>query len=210
MTLLLVCAVTFVATLVFGSIFEWTLHRYVMHRPVGNSKIGRYAHTAHTLVHHHKFKGDSSYHLDGHEEDKEYISMAWWNSIAITFGGVIPHAIVSWHIGYIKPIMWTGVVTVFCYYLVYESIHWCMHRPRETRRFFERIFLPFKWLNGHHILHHRYMDNNLNVVFPLADWMFGTLLLRSRMRFDQPRGPLVPDVQPLDGRPRSAILEFMQ
>ena len=40
-------------------------------------------------------------------------------------------------------------------------------------------------LNGHHLLHHRYMNKNFNVVLPLADLCLGTLLLRSKIAFAQ-------------------------
>jgi sterol desaturase/sphingolipid hydroxylase (fatty acid hydroxylase superfamily) len=68
-----------------------------------------------------------------------------------------------------------------------------MHLPRK--RVLERSGLFFR-LNGHHILHHRYMHKNFNVVFPLADFCLGTLLLRSKIAFPQPVGAAVPDLQP--------------
>jgi sterol desaturase/sphingolipid hydroxylase (fatty acid hydroxylase superfamily) len=54
----------------------------------------------------------------------------------------------------------------------------------------------FYRLNGHHLLHHRYMQKNFNVVLPLADLLLGTLRLRAKFAFAQPHGPSVPDVQP--------------
>jgi len=55
----------------------------------------------------------------------------------------------------------------------------------------------FRRLNGHHLLHHRYMHKNFNVVFPVADFLLGTLVVRAKTRFAQPTGPAIPDVQPL-------------
>jgi hypothetical protein len=40
------------------------------------------------------------------------------------------------------------------------------------------------------------MHKNYNVVFPLADLLLGTLLLRSKVKFKQAEGPSVPNVQP--------------
>lgn len=79
-----------------------------------------------------------------------------------------------------------------------------MHLPR--RRNVERTGLFFR-LNGHHLLHHRYMHKNFNVVFPLADLLLGTLLLRSKVTFAQARGASVPDVQPhvKKSRPQRAL-----
>ena len=79
------------------------------------------------------------------------------------------------------------------YYVAYEYIHWCMHLPKK--RNIERSGIYFR-LNGHHLLHHRYMHKNFNVVMPLADLLLGTLLLRSKVHFKQAVGEAVPDVQP--------------
>ena len=68
-----------------------------------------------------------------------------------------------------------------------------MHLPK-TRRL-EKSWVFYR-LNGHHLLHHRYMHKNFNVVFPLADLLLGTLMPRAKTRFAQARGPSVPDVQP--------------
>jgi hypothetical protein len=46
------------------------------------------------------------------------------------------------------------------------------------------------------------MHKNFNVVIPLADLCLGTLLRRSKVRFAQPHGPSVPNVQP-----RESILQ---
>jgi len=87
------------------------------------------------------------------------------------------------------------------YYGAYEYMHWCMHLPRK--RNIERSGIFFR-LNGHHLLHHRYMGKNFNVVLPLADLCFGTLLLRSKIHFKQAEGPSVPNVQPRRPQPQIA------
>ena len=81
--------------IVFASFFEWTLHKYVMHRPVGKF---RYAFQAHAIVHHGTFKADKTYHLHD-EKDKETIPMAWWNGPVLILIGAIPFAILSWLTG---------------------------------------------------------------------------------------------------------------
>ena len=83
------------------------------------------------------------------------------------------------------------------YYSAYECMHWCMHLPK--RRHVERSGIFFR-LNGHHLLHHRYMHKNFNVVMRLADLCLGTLLLRSKIKFPQATGPAVPDVQPREAK----------
>jgi sterol desaturase/sphingolipid hydroxylase (fatty acid hydroxylase superfamily) len=76
-----------------------------------------------------------------------------------------------------------------------------MHIPR--RRNIERSGIFFR-LNGHHLLHHRYMSKNLNVVLPLFDLIFGTLILRSPIKFAQATGPSVPNVQPREEKLQAA------
>ena len=174
--------------IVYDSFFEWTLHRYVMHRPV---KFLTYSFERHTLTHHRVFKADETYHVK-QERDKYTVPMAWWNGPVLIATTQVPFAVSAWL---------TNCTTILCgsflatclYYAAYEYLHWCMHVPRE--RNVERSGIFFR-LNGHHLLHHRYMGTNFNVVLPLADWCLGTLLLRARTRFAQARGPSVPDVQP--------------
>ena len=177
----------FAVGIVYCSFFEWMLHKYVMHRPV---PFFRYPFQAHALTHHGKFKADDTYHLQN-EADKETVPMAWWNAPAIWALHVPLVLGIQWLVG--KPVFWGVMGAMIGYYAAYEYLHWCMHVPRK--RNIERSGIFFR-LNGHHLLHHRYMGKNLNVVLPIFDTAFGTLLVRSPIRFAQARGPSVPDVQP--------------
>ena len=184
------CAVGIVAGTVFGSLFEWTLHRYIMHRSF-MVKFFRYAFERHTLVHHHIFKADHTYHLV-REPDKKTIPMAWWHGPMLVTLGLVPFLL--WALFSEKwGILCGAAVTCTLYFTAYEYMHWCMHLPKK--RHVERSGIFFR-LNGHHLLHHRYMHKNFNVVLPLADLCLGTLLLRSKVAFAQAQGPSVPNVQP--------------
>jgi hypothetical protein len=187
-------AVGFFCAVVYASFFEWLLHRYIMHRPFGKF---RYPFESHTLVHHRVFRADHTYHLI-HDKDAKTIPMAWWNGPVLIVAGVLPFIGLAALMGH-----WWLLAGVFLacagYYGTYEYIHWCMHLPRK--RNVERSGIFFR-LNGHHLLHHRYMGKNFNVVLPLADLFLGTLLLRAPVHFKQARGPSVPDVQPKVKLPR--------
>ncbi len=177
-----------VIAVIYASFFEWSVHKFLMHRPLGAFK---YAFRAHAVVHHQVFKADHTYHLID-PKDKETIPMAWWNGPVLILLSSLPFALISWALG-----EW-GLVSgaafgMTCYYILYERIHWCMHLPKARR--LEQSWI-YRRLNGHHLLHHRYMHKNFNVVFPLADLCLGTLLLRSKTRFAQAMGPAVPNVQP--------------
>jgi len=181
-------ALGFALGTVFDSIFEWTFHRYVMHRRVA---IFEYPFERHAMVHHRVFKADETYHLI-RDQDRHTVPMAWWNGPALIAVTQIPFITAAFFAGGVALVCGSLFATCL-YYVAYEYLHWCMHVPAKRR--VERNGFFFR-LNGHHLLHHRYMNRNFNVVFPLADLLFGTLLLRSKLRFAQPQGPSVPDVQP--------------
>src|SRR5690349_2499043 len=71
---------------IVASFFEWSLHRYVMHRPILNFT---YPFRSHALVHHHIFKSDHTYHVIN-PADKKIIPMAWWNGPMIILVGMVP------------------------------------------------------------------------------------------------------------------------
>lgn len=71
---------------------------------------------------------------------------------------------------------WLGaaifVATFVFHHWVWNNIHLEMHKPEQ------RIFSTwtiYKFLARNHWLHHQYPDKNFNVVFPLADYILGTL-----------------------------------
>ncbi len=182
-------ALGFAVAICWSSFFEWTLHRYVMHRPLGSFD---YPFKSHALVHHQIFKADATYHLVD-EKDKHTIPMAWWHGPVLVALCQSPFLLAAWLVGEWGIYAGAAVATV-CYFTTYEYLHWCMHLPRK--RAVERSGIFFR-LNGHHILHHRYMHKNFNVVLPLADLCLGTLVVRPKIAFPPPKGPSVPDVQPL-------------
>lgn len=184
-----------ISGIIYASMFEWTLHRYVMHRPVGRF---RYPFEAHACTHHRIFRADESYHFQGTGRKK--ITMAWWNGPVIVAIGIVPFVLAAFTIflyGWGRGagiVCGAGMLVSVGYFIAYEYFHWCMHVPRD--RWFETTWL-FRRMNGHHILHHRYVNKNFNVVVPIADFLFGTLITRSKVRFAQVRGSSVPDLQPL-------------
>src|ERR1041385_6249048 len=135
--------VGFLAATVYASFFEWILHRYIMHRPLGKF---RYPFERHPLIHHHVFRADHTYHLID-EQDAKTIPMAWWNGPAIIAVGLVPFAFVSYWID--RWGLLCGAASLCpMYYGAYEYMHWCMHLPKK--RSVERSGIFFR-LNGHHL-----------------------------------------------------------
>ena len=189
-----IITVTFLTSVLYASFFEWLLHRFIMHRPFFGFT---YPFDRHARVHHRIFRADATYHLQ-QPQDASTIPMAWWNALLLIPVASLPFCIASWlSSGWTTWL--TSLVTISAYYGAYEYLHWCMHLPKSRRLEFSWVF---RKLNGHHVLHHRYMESNFNVVLPLADLCLGTLLLRSRIDFPQVRGPMVPNLQPRDGKTR--------
>ena len=178
--------------LAYASLCEWILHRFVMHRPW---KYLRYPFRAHAQIHHQLFKADDTYHLQN-EKDKELIPMAWWNGPALVLIFQTPWMLLTLNTTFFTWGIYSGIIgTLALYYLGYEYLHWCMHLPKKRQL---EMSQAFRYINGHHLLHHRYMGKNFNVVLPFADMILGTLMIRSKIRFKQATGPMIPDVQPLN------------
>jgi hypothetical protein len=59
-------------------------------------------------------------------------------------------------------------------YLIYEFMHFCCH---VDENWFVRNFPFVNTLRRHHTAHHNgrlMMEVNMNLTFPIADWLFGT------------------------------------
>lgn len=197
---------TVILSVLTATLFEWTLHRYIMHKPWKArwkwlqkwpwlERALNYAYKAHHVTHHGLFRADKTYHdLKGVFIEK--VPMAWWCGPALTTIASLPFFLASatvapWSVWFIS------LLVIGAYFAIYEYIHWCMHLPKRRRMEMWRVF---QYLNGHHNLHHRYMrQHNFNVVLPLADLLLGTLIVRSKVPYCQAPSP-VPNVQPLARR----------
>jgi hypothetical protein len=168
--ILLACAAS---SVVYASFFEWTLHRFVMHRPI----LGfSYPYRSHGITHHTIFGSAKNYHLL-EEQNRHLVTMAWWNGPVL----MLINAPAGLAAGYLAHTWWGVVafmVALVGYYVIYEYFHWCMHVPGP--RWFQTTRL-FKWVDQHHRLHHLQPMRNLNVVIPIADFILRTRLSRAPM-----------------------------
>lgn len=149
------------------NIFEWVLHTYVMHRPV---KWLRGIYNRHTLNHHQYF----THHVMTVDSNREFrIIFFPPYALAAFIGLSIPPALL---IGYLwsTNVAWILMLTNTVYYLVYETFHYCCHVEENA---FVR-YCPFiNTIRRHHTAHHNQsimMTRNMNLTFPVADWLFGT------------------------------------
>lgn len=173
-------SIAFVATVVYGSFFEWTLHRNVMHKKTWIS----FPFELHAMLHHRIFRHDETYHAQS-EEMLEHVTFVPRDYIILLLVNTPIILAMEWLLK--APIAIGAWAAILSYLGMFDLLHWSFHVPKERRM--ERWFWV-RWLKEHHRLHHQYQNRNLNVVFPLADFVFRTRVSR-----------------PLDHQPVAAIPE---
>jgi hypothetical protein len=156
-------------TFLGANFFEWWIHRFVMHRP-SRIKALRAIYTRHTLMHHQFFT----------EEEMRFAGPIDWRVTffppyaLVTFtaislpGAVVLGQLVSANCG------WLFVLTTTAMYLLYEFMHFCCHIDDNA---FVRYFPMVNTIRRHHAAHHNQflmMERNMNLTFPIMDWLFGT------------------------------------
>lgn len=151
--------------ILYGSFFEWYWHKYWMHQP----RPPKEAFHGHTIVHHGIYKGDESFFL-GEEDHPQHILLKPYALPAI----IVAHLPIVLAIEFflVRNVALGALIATILYFVVYEYMHWTMHVPGG--KWVER-FRWFQFLRAHHKLHHRYHMKNFCVLFPLADWVMGSL-----------------------------------
>ncbi|MCC7273127.1 MAG: fatty acid hydroxylase family protein [Alphaproteobacteria bacterium] len=150
-----------------ANVFEWWIHRYVMHRPV-KGFMGIYK--RHTLAH-HQFFTDQEPTIDS-TRDFRIVFFPPYALIAFMTMSVVP----AWllHLAGLPDAGWLLLTTNTALYLNYELFHWCCHVKDD------RIVRHIPLVNSirrHHIAHHNtaiMMEKNFNLTYPIADCLFGT------------------------------------
>ena len=199
---------TIPVVLVICNIFEWYLHTQIMHRPITVKGL-RPIYVRHTL-NHHQFFSDS----DMRFRDQKDWRVTFFPPYALVVfilmsapGALVLGFLISSNVG------WLLIATTTGMYLTYEFMHYCCH---VDENWFVR-YCPFvNTLRRHHTAHHNsrlMMEVNMNLTFPIADWLFGTsdldrglfghLLngysathLKTDLK-DQPKGPLEAAAHPM-------------
>ena len=151
------------------NIFEWFLHKYVMHRPINVTGL-RSIYNRHTL-NHHQFFSDKEMRFRDHKDWRVTVfpPYALVVFILMSLPGVAILYLVS-----TANIAWLFVSTTTSVYLIYEFMHFCCHVDESwlVRH------CPFvNTMRRHHTAHHNsrlMMELNMNLTIPFADWLFGT------------------------------------
>jgi hypothetical protein len=172
-------AIAFAATFLYGSFFEWTLHRNVMHKKTWIS----YPFELHAMLHHQIFRHDDTYHAIS-EDMKTHVTFVPRDYILLLL--VNTPIFMGMELLLQRPILIGAWMAVLTYLAFFDILHWSFHVPAERRM--ERLGIV-RWLKEHHRLHHQYQNRNLNVVFPLADFVFRTRIAKA-LEHPEPSEPV--------------------
>ena len=155
---------------VFANFFEWTVHRFPMHRAL----VPRIMYRNHAQIHHTAFTDEAM--AIGEPRELWLIMMPWY-TIVMLLVAASPVAIAFAVVGGL-PMAGIFYVGALSYFLFYEALHAAYHLPAAT---LQRLGLSegtlFARLRAHHAHHHtlkRMAHVNFNVTVPLADTVLGT------------------------------------
>jgi hypothetical protein len=152
-----------------GNFVEWFMHKYVMHRRIDVFAL-RAIYERHTREHHQYFT-DNDITIDTVQEFR-IVFFPWRVLIVLGVAGTslgwIASQIFNPNAGYIL------FMTMVCHYLVYEVFHLCCH---VHENWFVRNMPFINTIRRHHTAHHNQgimMHKNMNLSFPIFDWIMGT------------------------------------
>lgn len=157
------------AAFLFCNFFEWWIHRYVMHRPSQNP-VFRAIYNRHTLMHHQFFTEEEmrfADHMDYRVTFFPPYALATFTLMSIP-GAVVLGWLITPNVG------WLFITTTTSMYLIYEFMHFCCH---VDENWFVRNMPFVNTIRRHHTAHHNQsimMEQNMNLTFPIMDWLFGT------------------------------------
>jgi len=162
---LLVIPITFIMC----NIFEWALHKYVMHKPQ-NFPGAKAIYSRHVQQHHQFFSKDEMRFAGPHDWRVTFFPP--YALIVFTLMSIPGVIILTWLFSANSG--WLFIITTTSMYLIYETMHFCCHVGDNI----VLRNLPFvNTLRRHHAAHHDQgvmTKINMNLTFPIADWLFKT------------------------------------
>ncbi|MCY3567738.1 MAG: sterol desaturase family protein [Chloroflexi bacterium] len=152
-----------------ANFFEWFLHTHIMHRPQKNRAL-RAIYMRHTMMHHQFFTDDEMRFAGQHDWRVTFFPpFALVTFICMS----IPIALVAGWL-FTPNVGWLVITTTTSMYLIYEFMHFCCHVDES---WFVRNVPFVNTIRRHHTAHHNQslmMERNMNLTFPIMDWLFGT------------------------------------
>lgn len=164
-------AVAFAGALIVNSFVEWATHRFVMHK---RNPLIPYGYL-HTTSHHAVFGSDETYHAIRPGMLEHGIGFTWREYVLFPVACSAIYGPVELLLG--RPIYLGALAAVFVGLAAFDVLHRRFHNPRDTWFQRTKVFLALKKF---HREHHADMTVHYNVVFPIADFIFGTTAERKR------------------------------
>lgn len=156
-------------TFLVCNFFEWWIHSYVMHRP---SKIPlfRAVYSRHTLQHHQFFTEHEMRFADSNDWRVTFFPP--YALVVFTLMSIPGAFVLGWLLS--PNVGWLFITTTTSMYLIYEFMHFCCH---VDENWFVRNMPFVNTMRRHHTAHHDQnimMERNMNLSFPVMDWLMGT------------------------------------
>lgn len=156
-------------TFLLCNFFEWYVHGFLMHRP-SKIKLFRAVYSRHTLMHHQFFTGTEMRFAGPHDWRVTFFPP--YSLVVFTLMSILPAIVLGYAIS--ANTGWLFITTTTSAYLIYEFMHFCCHIEENA---FVRNMPFVNTIRRHHTAHHNQsimMDLNMNLSFPIMDWLFGT------------------------------------
>ena len=156
-------------TFLLCNVFEWALHKYVMHKP-RNFPGARAIYSRHVQQHHQFFSKEEMRFAGAHDWRVTFFPP--YALIVFTLMSIPGVIVLTWLFN--ANVGWLFIITTTSMYLIYETMHFCCHVGDN----FILRNLPFvNTLRRHHAAHHDQgvmTKVNMNLTFPIADWLFNS------------------------------------
>ena len=124
----------------------------------------------HTMMHHQFFTDDEMRFAGQHDWRVTFFPpFALVTFICMS----VPIALVAGWL-FTPNVGWLVITTTTAMYLIYEFMHFCCH---VDENWFVRNMPFVNTIRRHHTAHHNQslmMERNMNLTFPVMDWLFGT------------------------------------
>lgn len=158
-----------------ANLFEWYVHRHVMHR---RRRLVAVLYDRHTPEHHRIFERENMAIREPRELRLVLIPAAGVLGVVLlaTPAAYLAGALLGADVG------WIVLASASLYVVGYELTHLCYHLP-ESSIIYRMSF--FRLLREHHARHHQLelmQRYNFNVTVPLGDLLFGTLAPRAKSK----------------------------
>lgn len=147
------------------SMMEYYLHTHHMHKNGWLNRLSPNWYKNHQRIHHPAYRDDFE---SAHPPDNAHIGVTipWVPTVIMA----LPFALAIWW--FVSP---AAAVTLLLmgilHNVTWTAFHSEMHMP--TGRFYSK-WIIYKYLREYHIDHHDFPKKNFNVVYPFADFIFGT------------------------------------